>query len=142
MNGYGKDAEYSCGAVLFSEEDGLRRYVVIQEMAGHCGLVKGHMEEGESERETALREIEEEVGLRGVEFIGGFEERVSFPLARGAMKHVTFFLASCDGQELRPRQGEIRSVRLLPYAEAREAIALPAIRSALDRAEVFLNRRG
>ncbi len=139
MNGYGKDAEYSCGAVLFSEEGGVRRYVIVTEAAGHCSLVKGHMEEGESERETALREIGEEVGLRGVEFLPGFEERVSFPLARGAIKHIVFFLARCDGQELHPREGEILAARLLPYAEAHRALqSFPAVCGVLDKAEAFL----
>ena len=49
--------EKSCGAVLFAREDASLRYLIIRHTGGHCGFPKGHTEAGESEQETALREI-------------------------------------------------------------------------------------
>ncbi|MBE6613280.1 MAG: hypothetical protein E7632_12400, partial [Ruminococcaceae bacterium] len=45
--------EKSCGAVVFTEVDGERRFLVIRMNLGHCGLPKGHMEKYETEQETA-----------------------------------------------------------------------------------------
>ena len=53
--------ERSCGAVVATEKDGVRYYVLVK--GSYVGLPKGHMEPGESERETALREVREETGL-------------------------------------------------------------------------------
>ena len=55
--------EKSCGAVVFTREGGEVRYVIIQSLEGYYGFPKGHMEGSETEQETALREIREEVGL-------------------------------------------------------------------------------
>ena len=53
--------ERSCGAVLFTVRDGVPLYVLVQE--NYYGFPKGHMEAGETERKTAIREIREETGL-------------------------------------------------------------------------------
>lgn len=56
--------EKSCGAVIYVEAEGARKYVIIRSPEGYYGFPKGHMEPGETEEQTALREIFEEVGLR------------------------------------------------------------------------------
>ena len=45
---------------------------------GHWGFVKGHVEDNETEKETALRELKEETGLSKVEFIEGFKEKTHY----------------------------------------------------------------
>jgi len=59
--------EKSCGAVIYTVKDGQRLYLAELMRKGHVSICKGHVEEGESEHETASREIFEETGLR-VEF--------------------------------------------------------------------------
>ena len=51
--------EKSCGAVIFDGD----KVLVIQQVKGHWGFPKGHVENGETEIETALREIKEETNL-------------------------------------------------------------------------------
>ena len=55
--------EKSCGAVVFTRDHGLVQYLIIQSKEGFYGFPKGHIEPGEQEEETALREIWEETGL-------------------------------------------------------------------------------
>ena len=55
--------EKSCGAIVYTNINGKRLYLVEQMLDGHWGVPKGHVEENEKEEETALREIKEEVGL-------------------------------------------------------------------------------
>ena len=55
--------EKSCGFVVYKETDAGRQYLIIQVSHGEYGFPKGHMEAGETERETALREIREDVKL-------------------------------------------------------------------------------
>ena len=55
--------EKSCGAVVFVMHNECP-FVLVEYMArGHVSLPKGHMEEGETEEETAAREIREETNL-------------------------------------------------------------------------------
>ena len=65
----------SCGAVVFTHKDGEIHYVIIRAHNGEHGFPKGHMEPGETELETALREIAEEVGLKPA-FVTGFRKEI------------------------------------------------------------------
>ena len=57
--------EKSCGAVVFSQFDGAWHVLLIRHEHGrHISFPKGHVEAGESERQTAEREILEETGVR------------------------------------------------------------------------------
>ena len=55
----------SCGAVLFTDVNGERHYVLVSSVnnANVFGLPKGQMEKGETEQETASREILEETSV-------------------------------------------------------------------------------
>ena len=97
-----KFAEKSCGAVVFTREHGDIRFVIIKNALGNYGFPKGHMENNETEIETAIREIREEVGL-SVTFIPGFRTTDSHPLIRegrpNEMKEIVYFLAEFSGQK-------------------------------------------
>lgn len=111
--------EYSCGGVVFTRHGGQIRYVLVEEASGKFSFPKGHVEGDETEVETARREIFEETGLRPA-FLEGFCLRDSYQLAEkpGTSKRVTYFLAEFGDETLIPREGEIMSIRLLPYEEA------------------------
>lgn len=135
--------EYSCGAVTFTREDGVIRYVLIHQKKGWWSFPKGHMERGESEHETALREIYEEVGLR-VRILDGFRREETYPLPKkpGKMKHVTYFCAEYEGQELKADPGELLGARLTTYEEAMALIEQEPRRELLTAANDFLTGRG
>ena len=59
--------EKSCGVlVLRRQEDELYVVLLRHRFGGHWSFPKGHVEAGESERQTALREVREETGLTGI----------------------------------------------------------------------------
>ena len=51
--------EKACGCIII--ENG--QVLLIQQTEGHWGFPKGHVEEGETELETAIREVKEETNL-------------------------------------------------------------------------------
>ena len=55
--------ERSCGAVVYKREHDRTLFLLERMVQGHVSLPKGHMEAGETEEETARREIREETGL-------------------------------------------------------------------------------
>ncbi len=59
--------EHSSGGVVARHMDGAVHLLLIRDPYGKWGLPKGHVEDGESSREAALREVREETGLTGLD---------------------------------------------------------------------------
>ncbi|MBO4886142.1 MAG: NUDIX domain-containing protein [Clostridia bacterium] len=131
--------EYSCGAVVFTRAGGGVRYVIIRSLEGVYGFPKGHMEPGETEEETALREIREEVGLN-VRLIPGFRKVEEHPLPKkpGVIKRVIYFLAEYENQTIVPQPEELMSAGLMEYEEAMKAFQYENNRGILREAREFL----
>ena len=61
--------EKSCGAIVYRRHHGNLEILLIKHVnSGHWSFPKGHVEEGETEVETATREIKEETGIEVKEF--------------------------------------------------------------------------
>lgn len=60
--------DVSAGLVLFCETQHGREYLLIRYPSGHFDYARGHLEDGETKKEAALREVEEETGIREVQF--------------------------------------------------------------------------
>ena len=131
--------EKSCGGVVFTRENGEVRYVIIRHRTGHCGFPKGHMEPGETEAQTALREIREEVGLQCT-LMEGFRQQDQYPLPKkpGTMKQVVYFLAEYADQAICIQPEEISAVYLLPFEEALQMLPFLEAKRILTEADRFL----
>lgn len=132
--------EHSCGAVVFTRISGVPHYLMIHQTAGHWGFPKGHMEPGETERETSLREVFEETGVR-VRLLEGFRAVSEYDLPKpDTRKRVIFFLAEFKDQEVRAQEAEVQNARLLPYREALELLQHADSRRVLTEAHAYLKR--
>lgn len=134
--------ELSCGAVVFTRVDGELRYLVIRSPDGlFHSFPKGHMEPGETEQETALREIREETGL-SVRLVGDFRTAEEYPLLREGrpdiIKRVVYFLAEYENQHPRAQEGEVSEVLLMPRDEAMQALYSDSVRRILREADAYL----
>ncbi len=93
----------SAGAVVYREDGGSRLYLLLHYPSGHWDLVKGKMEEGESARQTAVREAMEETGIVDLQFVDGFEESVRYDFHRSGRrvrKRVIFYLARTRAEDV------------------------------------------
>ena len=133
--------EKSCGGVVFCRQGGDIRYIIIRHRSGHCGFPKGHMEPAETEQETALREIREEVGLQ-CRLLEGFraEDHYALPGKPGTVKQVVYFLAEFADQVPAPQPEEIAWVYLLPLEDALHMLPFPEARRILTQADQFLRK--
>ena len=130
--------ERSCGAVVVTEKDGVRHYVLVK--GGYVGLPKGHMEQGESERETALREVREETCV-SARLVPGFRRTVTYHMPNGNDKRVVYFLGEFFHQEAHRNPSEFLRVLVLPYAQALHTLTFENDRMTLRAAEKHLRAR-
>ena len=132
--------EKSCGAVVFTRINGEIKYLIIRNLMGIYGFPKGHVEKGESEVQTALREVREEVGLT-VDLIEGFrcEDEHLIPRRKNVMKHIVYFLGEYCNQDFTYQREELSDALLLDYESAMKLFQFESSRRILTEANNFLN---
>ena len=137
--------EKSCGAIVYTYKNGIRKYVIIRGTGIYkefCGFPKGHMESGETEIETALREVKEETGL-DVTVLDGFRTVDEHFLAREGRpndkKTNVYFLAEYRQQEITAHKSEVSEIVLMDYAVAMQSLRYEESKRELTEAEDFLN---
>ncbi|MFX1266837.1 MAG: NUDIX domain-containing protein [Promethearchaeota archaeon] len=62
--------EKSVAAIVYYEDE----YLLLKYGLGHWEFVKGHIEPGETETETIMRELKEETGIDSANIVNGFNE--------------------------------------------------------------------
>ena len=134
--------EKSCGALIFRNEGGKRSYLLLHYAGGHWDFPKGHVESGESEEQTARREIQEETGITSLEFLSGFREMISYTFRHNtgevAQKQVAFFLAKTDEKRVCLSDEHI-GFAWLSYLSAKKKATYENARSLLEKAEKKLS---
>jgi bis(5'-nucleosidyl)-tetraphosphatase len=132
--------EFSAGAVVF-RRDGTRKYLLLHYEAGHWEFPKGNVEKGETPEDAARREIKEETGIDGVEFIPAFEEKIKYYYKRDkgtVQKEVQFFLAEAKSDKV-ILSDEHTGFEWLGYREAYERITFRNSKNILKNAESLLS---
>lgn len=130
--------EKSCGAVIYTVQNGTRFYLVEQMQKGHVSLCKGHVEKDETELQTAEREIREETGL-DVEFVEGFRKTIAYSPGTDCMKTVVFFLAHAEHMSVSVQEEEVREIKWLPFEDAVKALTFDSTGEILRQADAFLD---
>ena len=115
--------EKSCGALVVRRENEKYFVLMIRHKAkGNRSFPKGHVEAGETEYITAMREVMEETSAR-IAIVSDFRSTVQYSPAPGVMKEVVYFLAFTTNADISPREGEIAEVEWIPLEQAEECLA-------------------
>lgn len=141
--------EISAGAIIFIEESGGRKYLLLHYESGsekdYWGFPKGRVEreKKESLEVAALRELEEETGLKpeDAELIPAFKEKVHYFFRRGdtlISKDSVYFIARAKKPDIKISWEHV-GFEWLPYEKALERIKHKNHRELLEKAEKFLS---
>jgi len=144
-----KDNKYdekSCGIVVYrdikqEDETKQRYYLILKYPGGHFDFPKGHVEEGESEYQTAVRELVEETGIADIRFVDGFREEIDYTYKKKGKlsnKQVVFFLGKTRLEEV-VISHEHHDFYWLPFPEAFNKVTFDNAKNLLKKAEAFLN---
>ena len=132
--------EKSCGAVVFTKENGFLQYLIIESKEGIFGFPKGHVEGDETEKETALREILEETGLT-VELNEQFRLEDRYWIHRKnekILKQVVYFLAEYAYQTPVAQETELNAIHLMDYETAMKAFQFESSKRILTGMNQYL----
>lgn len=130
--------EKSCGALVLRRGRDGKDYILMirHRRGGHRSFPKGHMEPGETELMTAIREVYEETAVR-IRLNSAFRETVEYSPMPGVEKEVVYFLTRTEQEQIIPRAGEIAEVEWVPLADAENALThendKTVLRAALAR---------
>lgn len=109
----------SCGVLPYRQSGTEREYLIVFEQYSQCwSLPKGHMEAGETEEETALRELFEETGLTA-RLDTSRSAVIEYPISPIARKQVVFFPGQVSGTP-KTRDGEIESFKWVKAGELKD----------------------
>lgn len=131
--------EKSCGAVIYRRKSGNLEFLLIKNRrGGNWGFPKGHIEKGEDERATALREVKEETGL-DVVLADGFRSMSEYHPRGRIFKQVVFFLAEMpEGGEITPQQSEVDRFIWADYGLAMRTFRFNNDRNVITQARDWL----
>jgi 8-oxo-dGTP pyrophosphatase MutT (NUDIX family) len=133
--------EKSCGAVVFKRSEELE-YLLLHYEAGHWDYVKGQVEPHETERETVVRELQEETGIDDARFVEGFREEINYIYrreARTVYKEVIFFLIESKQSAVRLSYEHV-GYEWLSYEKAMARLTFPNAKKVLAKAHEFLRK--
>ncbi len=130
--------EKSCGAVVYKHINDEFLFLLEYMTHGHISMPKGHIEIGETESDTALREIKEETSL-AVNLDTGFRHIISYSPCEGHIKDVVYFVAEAENDtEMMPQECEVKGLAWKPFPEAKELLTYDLDKQTLEAAYNYL----
>ncbi len=121
--------------------DGEALFLLIRDSYRNWGFPKGHLEAGELPHQAAVREVEEETGLLGLQLAGEIETIDWFFRFRGKLGHKIchFYLMRTEHARTVPQREEgITACRWARFEEATRLVSYANARAVLSRAQAMV----
>ncbi len=137
MNGI----EQSAGCIIFfkMEKNAKPLFLVVHDIAHkNWGFPKGHKEPGETDKQTALREVKEETGL-DVKIIDGFKEMIEYKMSNGKTKQAIYFLAQAKTKNVVLQDDELDNYAWLTFYEAIGRVTFVDTALLIEKARKFIS---
>lgn len=115
--------EKSCGAIIFNEG----KVLVVKQTSGFYGFPKGHVEIGETEKETAIREVKEETGL-DIKIISNKRYTQSYIVKENVHKDVVFFIAKLENNNEKRQVEEIEEILWIDINEVENILTYDSLK--------------
>ena len=129
--------EKSCGAIIIRNNNNTSETLLIKMLGGHWSYPKGHVEEGETEVETALREIKEETNLE-VTLDTRFREITTYSPKPNVLKDVIFFMGYAKSDNVIIQETEVSDYIWINLDDAFNYITYEEDKKILRKAIRFL----
>lgn len=129
--------EKSCGCIVMNDNE---EVLLVLHNAGHWGLPKGHMEEGETEVQTAIREVKEETNI-DVTVNEKFRYTMEYSPKDDVWKEVVYFLAHNVNNQGEAQLEEVSQVKWFELNKAIEKITYDNSKELLRKFKEDLKKK-
>ena len=122
--------EKSCGCIVMHKD----KVLLVKHNKGHWDFPKGHVEEGETEKQTAMREVKEETNVN-VQILSDKKYQTNYIIKdKNIDKDVIFFLAKPLNLNQKPQLEEVIRSEWKKFEDALEVITYERSRQLLREA--------
>ena len=129
--------EKSCGIVVFQDD----KVLIIKHNRGHYGFPKGHVEDGETEEETAIRETKEETNI-DAKIIGDFRKVITYSPKENVIKDVVYFIGIPISYTLKNQIEEVSEATFIDTSLALNLISYEDEKQVLEEAIKYYKKLG
>jgi 8-oxo-dGTP pyrophosphatase MutT (NUDIX family) len=132
--------EKSCGALVYRwHNDRTQLLIIRHKLGGHWSFPKGHVELGETERQTAMREVKEETGV-SIQILEGYRQQVNYSPRPGVSKDVVYFIGyAADSRTVRQVE-EVSELRWIDFDRAGDFLTYENDKNLLSRAADYMEK--
>lgn len=95
--------ERSAGIILFNKINNTK-FLILKYPSGHWDFIKGNIEKGETDKETAKRETFEETNINNIKIYDGFHELIEYYYyinKNKVHKTVSYYVAETEQKEVK-----------------------------------------
>lgn len=135
--------EFSAGGIVFKKENN-NLLILVSKHSGHHGWVFpkgliGDKIKGEKKEETALREVEEETGVKG-KILEEIEPTTYWYVWEGEKirKTVYYFVMADNGGDITKHDSEMEEVEWIPAQEVENRLTYPSDKKSWQKARVII----
>lgn len=129
----------SSGGVVFNKD----KVLLLQRRNGNWVLPKGHVEEGEDIEETAVREVEEETGIKAkiIDYVGEIEYHApATEFHPEEDKKVIWFLMEALSTDIKVEDKIFIQGKFINFDEALNLLTFPLEKEILKKAYYLLKK--
>lgn len=105
--------EKSCGCIIIDNG----KVLLVKQTSGDWGFPKGHVENNETEIETAIRETKEETNI-DVEIDEKHRYSIEYSPKENVWKEAVYYIAKTKSDTCIPQESEIEKIEWLAFEEA------------------------
>ncbi len=136
--------DFAAGVITFHvDARGALNYLVIKSAGGHWELAKGHADPGETWRQTAVRELQEETGIEDIQLIPDFSRQIRYVFRdrkKGIVCKVVFFALGRTQSINIKLSHEHTDFAFLIFEDAMARLTHSGTRAVLRDADQFMQR--
>lgn len=128
--------EKSCGSVVIDDN----KVLLVKHNVGHWDFPKGHVEDGETEIETAIREVKEETNI-DIEINNKYRYITRYSPKENVLKDVIYFLGKPLNKETIAQETEISEVKFVDIDKAFDLITYSNGKDILNSVIFDMNKK-
>lgn len=131
-------SEKSCGVIIYKKIDNELVFLLLKSKNTHSwGFPKGHVEAGETELETARREVYEESGLK-IDFIEEIRISTDYIVKTNVNKEVVYFVGTALEGPVKIQPSEIVDYAWANYEQVMRLVSFENLRDVFESAYTYL----